>query len=81
MSSSDFSTTRCACCDETGHSTRKCPGLKPPPLGFDKGGTRIPDDEEDASYTKLKKQKSAEINIYITSLKNPRVAKRVRTSI
>lgn len=93
MSASDFSTTRCGCCDEVGHSTRKCPGLKPPPLGFDKGGTRIPDEEDDcratfvrsetankeeASFSHVKKQKSTEINIYITPLKNPRPTKRKR---
>jgi len=79
MSASDFSTTRCACCDEVGHRTTRCPGLKPPPLGFDKGGTRIPDDEgEEASFSNVKKQKSLEINIYITQLKNPRPAKRKR---
>lgn len=43
MSSTEHSTVRCACCDETGHSTRHCPELEPPPLGFDKG-PRIPDD-------------------------------------
>jgi hypothetical protein len=79
MSASDFSTVRCACCDEVGHSTRKCPGLKPPSLGFDKGGTRIPDEEEDEAHTKMKKSNSTEINIYITPLKNPRAKKRART--
>lgn len=75
MSASDFSTVRCGCCDEVGHSTRKCPGLKPPPLGFDKGGTRIPDEEEDDCTVK---QKAQTINIYITPLKNPREKKRKR---
>ncbi len=48
MSSTEHSTTRCACCDETGHSTRRCPELEPPPLGFDKG-PRIPDDSCEAT--------------------------------
>ncbi len=78
MSSTEFSTVRCGCCDETGHSTRRCPELRPPPLGFDKGGTRIPDDEgEDGEDCSLK-QKAKAINIYITPLKNPRAKKRSR---
>jgi hypothetical protein len=76
MSSTEFSTVRCGCCDETGHSTRRCPQLRPPPHGFDKGGTRIPDDEEEDCSTV--KQKAKAINIYITPLKNPRAKKRSR---
>ncbi len=82
MSSTEFSTVRCGCCDETGHSTRRCPQLRPPPHGFDKGGTRIPDDdEEDCSNTGANvtpKAKPQIINIYITPLKNPRAKKRTR---
>ena len=80
MSSTEFSTTRCACCDEVGHSTRRCPELKPPALDFDKG-QRIPDDEgDDCSKTNhgSVKQKAQVINIYITPLKNQRAKKRAR---
>ena len=79
MSASDFSTTRCACCDEVGHSTRRCPELKPPALDFDKG-QRIPDEGDDCAYTKSKASVQV-INIYITPLKNRRPAKRARASI
>jgi hypothetical protein len=83
MSSTEFSTVRCGCCDMAGHSTRRCPELRPPPHGFDTG-QRIPDEEgDDACYRndiniKMKKKKKKEINIYITALKNPRPAKRAR---
>ena len=82
MSASDFSTTRCACCDTVGHSTRRCPELKPPALDFDKG-QRIPDEEEGddcagAGPGAKVKAKPQVINIYITPLKNKRPAKRAR---
>ncbi len=78
MSSTEFSTVRCGCCDETGHSTRRCPQLRPPPHGFDTG-QRIPDEEGD-DCSKEKKQKAQTINIYITPLKNTRAKKRARYS-
>ena len=78
MSASDFSTTRCACCDEVGHRTSRCPELKPPALDFDKG-QRIPEEEgDDCSKANAKPQV---INIYITPLKNRRPAKRARINI
>ena len=79
MSASDFSTTRCACCDEIGHSTRRCPELKPPALDFDKG-QRIPDEEgDDCANAGTNAKASVQIiNIYITPLKNKRPAKRAR---
>ena len=84
MSSTEFSSVRCGCCDETGHSTRRCPQLRPPPHGFDKGGTRIPDDEEEDCAVKVQVQakapKAQAINIYITPLKNRRAKKRARYS-
>lgn len=81
MSSTEFSTVRCGCCDESGHSTRRCPQLLPPPHGFDTG-QRIPDEEgDDCSNTSANvrpKAKPQIINIYITPLKNPRAKKRAR---
>lgn len=56
---------KCSCCEEPGHSARKCPTLHPAPLGFDTG-VRIPDEDDGEEARRSKKRKlSVCINVYI----------------